>query len=55
MKKEKASAKLTSLIQKENEDLYIYYYLMEGLLKGIHRQDQVTKSDRDIVTLSLSK
>ena len=36
---EKASAELSSLAQKENEDLYTYYCRIEGLLKGIYGRD----------------
>ena len=49
---EKASAELSSLAQKEDEDLYTYYRRTESLLKGIHGRDQVTNSGRDTVTLS---
>lgn len=49
---EKANAELSNLAQKEDEDLYTYYRRTEGLLKGIHGRDQVTKSGRDTVTLS---
>ena len=49
---EKASAKLSNLAQKEDEDLYTYYRHTETLLKRIHGRDQVTNSDRVIVTLS---
>ena len=51
----KASAELSSLAQKENEDLYTYYYWTEGLLKGIYGQDQVITNGRDIIVLSPSK
>ncbi len=49
---EKASAELSNLVQKEDEDLYTYYHCTEGLLKSIHRRDQVTNSGRDTVALS---
>lgn len=52
---EKASAELSNLAQKEDEDLYTYHRRTEGLLKGIHGRDQVTNSGRDTVTLSLAK
>ncbi len=49
---EKASAELSNLAQKEDEDLYTYYRRTEGLLKGIHGRDQVTNSGGDTVALS---
>ena len=52
---EKASADLSSLAQKEDEDLYTYYCRTEGLLKGIYGQDQVTNNGRDIIVLNPSK
>ncbi len=51
----KASAELSNLTQKEDEDLYIYYRRIEGLLKGIQGRDQVTNSGRDTVALSLAE
>lgn len=52
---EKASAELWNLTQKEDKDLYIYYYCIESLLKRIHERDQITNSGKDIVMLSLAK
>ena len=52
---ENASAELSSLIQKDNEDLYLYYCQSKGLLKGIHGRDQVTNNGRDTVTFSPSE
>ena len=52
---EKASAELSSLAQKEDEDLYTYYCRTEDLLKGIHGRDQVTNNSRDAIVLSPSK
>lgn len=51
----KVSAKLLFLIQKKDEDLYIYYCWIEGLLKRIYKQDQITNNGRDIMTFSLFK
>lgn len=42
-------------MQKEDKDLYIYYYYIEGLLKSIHGRDQVTKSSINIIIFSLAK
>lgn len=51
----KASAKLLSLRQKEDKNLYTYYCQTKSLLKGISVQDQITNNSGDTVTLSLSK
>ena len=51
----KASAELSSLAQKENKDLYIYYCWTEDLQKGIHGQDQVTNNGKNTIVLSLSE
>lgn len=48
----RASAELSNLAQKKDEDLYIYYCQTEDLLKKIHRQDRVTNNGRNIVTFS---
>ena len=52
---EKVSAKLSLLAQKENEDLYTYYYRTEEQLKGIHGRDQVTNNGRDTIVQSPSE
>lgn len=53
---EKASAELSSLAQKEDEDQYTYYRRTEGLLKRIHGRDQVTNNNgRDTIALSPSE
>ena len=52
---EKASAELSLLAQKEDEDLYTYYCWTEGLLKKIYERNQVTINGRDTIVLSPSK
>ena len=52
---EKASAELSSLAQKKDEDLCTYYRRTEDLLKEIHGRDQVTNNSRDTIVLSPSK
>lgn len=49
----KASTEISNLIQKEDEDLYLYYCHIESLLKRIHRRDQVINFGRNTVMLSL--
>ena len=52
MIEEQASTELTTLLQKEDEDLYIYYYRTETLLIGISRRDQVTHNGENTVILN---
>lgn len=52
---EKTSAKILSLIQKEEKDLYTYYRWIKELLKGIHRRDRIVNSSRDKVILGPAK
>lgn len=47
-----ASAELSSLSQREGEDLYTHYRRTEGLLKGIYGRDQVANKGRDTIALS---
>ena len=49
---EKTSAELLNLVQKKDKNLYTYYRYTKSLLKGIHRQNQVINSGRNIVILS---
>ena len=51
----KTSAELLLLAPKEDKDLYTYYYQTKILLKEIHKWDQVTNNNRNIIILSLSK
>lgn len=51
----KASVKLSNLIQNKDEDLYIYYHGIKGLLKGIYGWDQIIHSSRDTIMLSPAK
>ena len=55
IKDEKVGAKLLSLVQKKDENLYTYYCRTKNLLKKIHGRDQVTHNGRDTVTPSSSK
>lgn len=49
---EGASRELSSLSQKEDEDLYTYYRRTEALLRGIHGKDRVTNNGTDTIILS---
>lgn len=49
---EQASSGLSSLSQKEDEDLYTYYRRTEALLRGIHGKDRVTNNGTDTIILS---
>ena len=47
-----ASAELSSLSQREGEDLCTYYRRTEGLLKGIYGRDQVANNNREATPLA---
>lgn len=49
---EQASAKLLTLSQKENKDLYAYYYCTETLLIGISGKNQVTHNGENAIILN---
>ena len=52
MTEEQASTELTTLSQKEDENLYIYYCQIETLLIGISGRDRVTYDGENTVLLN---
>lgn len=52
MTEEQASKELSTLSQKEDEDLYAYYRRTENLLIGISGRDRVTDNGENTITLN---